>query len=86
MRQDNITPEELGADDELFRTDPIEQSPEYLAIADELERLIEERFPSDEFFIGRCTQIWDYKKQLLKEKYGILWRTPHEMNPDICFD
>jgi hypothetical protein len=85
MNQDNFISEECGAD-VPFKTDPIEQSPEYLAIADELERLIEERFPSDEFYIGRCTQIWDYKKQLLREKYGIRWRTPHELNPTICFD
>jgi hypothetical protein len=85
MNQDKFNPEECGAD-EPFKADPIEQSSEYLAIADELERLIEERFPSDEFFIGRCTQIWNYKKQLLREKYGIRWRTPHELNPTICFD
>jgi hypothetical protein len=39
MNQDNFIPEECGAD-VLFKTDPIEQSPEYLAIADELSPTI----------------------------------------------
>jgi hypothetical protein len=39
MNQDNFIPEECGAD-VPFKTDPIEQSPEYLAIADELSPTI----------------------------------------------
>ena len=27
-----------------------------------------------------------YKKRILKEKYGIEWKTTQEMNPDILID
>ena len=27
-----------------------------------------------------------YKKKLLKEKYGIEWKTTQEMNPDVMID
>lgn len=28
----------------------------------------------------------NYKKRILKEKYGIEWKTTQEMNPDILID
>ena len=36
--------------------------------------------------IGSCHRIWAIQKQILKEKYGITWYTPAELNPDVKFD
>jgi hypothetical protein len=35
---------------------------------------------------GNCHDLWRAQKRILKEKHGIDWRTPAEMNPDIIFD
>jgi hypothetical protein len=35
---------------------------------------------------GDVRYYWNAKKQFLKDKYGIDWRTPAEMNPNIAFD
>ena len=36
--------------------------------------------------LGSCHRIWSMQKTILKEKYGITWYTPAELNPDIIFD
>ena len=36
--------------------------------------------------IGSCHRLWAIQKQILKEKYGITWYTPAELNPEILFD
>lgn len=36
--------------------------------------------------LGRCHHYWGIKKSLLKEKYGIIWYTPHECDPFTCYD
>lgn len=36
--------------------------------------------------LGSCHWIWAMKKRILKEKYGITWYTPAELNPDVIFD
>ena len=36
--------------------------------------------------LGSCHRLWSLQKTILKEKYGITWYTPAELNPDIKFD
>ena len=36
--------------------------------------------------LGCCHRLWLLQKHILKEKYGITWYTPAELNPDIIFD
>ena len=36
--------------------------------------------------LGCCHRIWSMQKTILKEKHGITWYTPAELNPDIKFD
>ena len=36
--------------------------------------------------LGFVHTFWYEKKDLLKMKYGIDWRSPREMNPDMIFD
>ncbi len=35
---------------------------------------------------GACHILWGRQKKILKEKFGIKWRSPDEMNPDTMFD
>lgn len=35
---------------------------------------------------GSCHWLWVEKKRILKEKFGITWYTPAELNPDDYFD
>ncbi|SHK96150.1 hypothetical protein [Xylanibacter ruminicola] len=36
--------------------------------------------------LGSCHTLWALQKRILKEKYGITWYTPAELNPDVKFD
>ena len=36
--------------------------------------------------LGSCHRIWAIQKQILNKKYGIIWYTPTELNPDVKFD
>lgn len=36
--------------------------------------------------LGSCHTLWSLQKTILKEKYGITWYTPAELNPDVKFD
>ena len=36
--------------------------------------------------LGSCHTLWSLQKCILKEKYGVTWYTPAELNPDVKFD
>ena len=36
--------------------------------------------------LGSCHTLWALLKTILKEKYGITWYSPSELNPDIRYD
>ena len=65
--------------------DPIENDPKYkeiLASVDmEIELELGESRP-----LGYCHLFWSMKKQILKDRYGIDWKSPSELNPHIDFD
>lgn len=74
--------------DECFRrikTDPIELTDEYIKIELELERLIRAEI-GEGGYRGFCHKYWWTKKNILKDKYGIKWESPADMNPRIIFD
>lgn len=68
-----------------IKTDPIENTVEYQKAMEKIQPILDEKFPPDEIFMGRCHQVWFTKKELLA-KEGIDWKTPSEMNPDVRFD
>jgi hypothetical protein len=51
---------------------------------------LEQRFPAvaDLFRSGRglCHRTWARIKELLRERHGIEWRSPRELNPWVIFD
>ena len=36
--------------------------------------------------MGSANVIWQIQKDILKEKYGIEWKSPQEKNPNINYD
>lgn len=35
---------------------------------------------------GFCYVFWETQKRILRDRYGIEWKDPAEMNPHIMFD
>lgn len=69
--------------------DPIERAPQYREIFQKIDKEIEESIAKrygKEKFTGYCFLFWDEKRTTLKQKYGIDWRSPADLNPDVSFD
>lgn len=82
---------ELNAPNDGFPlTDPIEDTPEFKRVIEQAKVEVVEKMVSEgvgEYMArGFGPVTWPYLKEHLKAKYGIDWRTPAEMNPEILFD
>ncbi len=66
-----------------IKRDPVEMTPEYLAVIDEVEKKVEEAMTCRGR--GSCHARWALTRELLEEK-GILWRSLAIMNPGWRFD
>jgi len=69
----------------MLKYDPVEDTPEYQAIKDELEEKIIERI-GENSGMGYCHKYWSKKREILERDYGIKWRSPAVMNPGFRFD
>lgn len=65
--------------------DEVEDTLPYKMISDELDELIKKEIGPGGY-MGYCHLYWATKKQILKEKYGIEWHSPAELNPHVMFD
>ena len=68
-----------------YKYDPIEDTPEYIAIKDELHAKIIEKM-GGEMNRGNAYLYPKYKKEILKSDYNIDWKSPQELNPRIKFN
>jgi hypothetical protein len=68
--------------------DPVEDDPRHAevfkAIDDEVKEVLAYYPPREGR--GSVFSYWETKKSLLKQKYGIDWRSPGELNPQVIFD
>ncbi len=64
----------------LPKNDPIEMTPEYLDVIDEIEAKIDQNKKMD-----WCIEYWNLKGDYLSER-GIFWRSPVILNPGTMFD
>lgn len=84
-----LSPEDtpMGRDCSL-RRDPIERDPKIRRLVREAEKEAETELAArgQPKIYGYCRSLWTVQKRILKEKYGIKWRTPAEMNPDVEID
>lgn len=66
-------------------TDPVEKTPEYLAIRYELEEKIDEALDHQRGYYDYCKEYWMVKKLILRSDYGIQWKSPAVLNPGVEF-
>lgn len=67
-------------------TDPVESSDSYLAVRFEAEKLTDELLEKTKSQnTPFCVSYWNTKKRILKDKFGIDWKSPADMNPEIRF-
>jgi len=70
-----------------LESDPKEYDPKYRSIIaaaeTEAEKIVADMGISG---MGTCHAIWGEQKKILKEKHGIDWKSPAEMNPEVKFD
>lgn len=69
-----------------LRKDPVEYTYEWENIYYDMEAKLEERFANAPRQMGFCFLYWNAKRELLNEEYGIKWRSPSQMNPNVMFD
>jgi len=61
--------------------DPVEMTPEYLAIRYELEEKIDEALEHERGYYDFCKEYWVAKRMILRGDYGIQWKSPAALNP-----
>lgn len=62
----------------------VEDTDEYARVELEVERRIKKEI-GEGGYMGYCHRYWSVKKRILAE-YGIDWKTPQELNPEVNFD
>lgn len=65
--------------------DPVERTPEYLKIRYELEEKIDEALEHQRGYYDYCKEYWMAKRLILRSDYGISWKSPATLNPNIEF-
>lgn len=76
--------EAQDANDDII-TDPVELTPEYLAIRYELEEKIDEALEHERGYYDYCKEYWMAKRLILRSDYGIHWKSPATLNPNSEF-
>lgn len=69
-----------------LKKDKIEYTRRWEDVYYDVEDTLEEMFAGVPRSVGFCFEYWQAKADLLARKYRILWRNPHQMNPDVMFD
>lgn len=71
---------------EILR-DPLEREDSFLKIRFILEEEIDKELSCscEDHARPFCIRYWDTKKRLLSERFGLEWKSPADMNPDIRF-
>ena len=65
--------------------DPIEDDPLFRDVVKAAEREAEEELVNVPKKRGFCHRLWSVQKRILREKYGVAWKSPAELN-GIFFD
>lgn len=68
-----------------IKKDPIEYTDAYLKIELELRRLVCAEI-GEGGYMGFGHKYWRTKKNILRDKFGIDWKSLAELNPMVIFD
>jgi hypothetical protein len=66
--------------------DPIEMDPRTIPLLLRAALETEAELEGCERGTGFCHLYWQTKKRILQERYGVSWKSPAEMNPELIFD
>ncbi|MGR5574828.1 hypothetical protein [Bacteroides thetaiotaomicron] len=66
--------------------DPFEWTEQWENIIDDVDKKTLEAFTGLNNFMGFCHAFWNERQRVLREYYNIDWKTPAEMNSNVCFD
>jgi tetratricopeptide (TPR) repeat protein len=69
-----------------LKHDPVEYTERYMAILPELEAKIEAGLKGVRRTHGFCFRRWDVQEKILRQDYGIEWKSPSVLNPRVRFD
>ncbi|MDE6498379.1 MAG: hypothetical protein K2L21_06950 [Muribaculaceae bacterium] len=69
-----------------LKADPVEYTYRWEEIYYDVEEKLNRRFDGVRRHMGFCFKLWSVKRELLKNEYGIEWRSPAQMNPRVMFD
>jgi hypothetical protein len=83
LRRQRIALARQQQEGHTFR-DPIEDDPKLRPVIEEAHALAIAAEPTRGR--GSCHRLWHAKKKILKERFGIEWFSPAEMNPGTKFD
>lgn len=82
---DNNKLEHISTSEHL-KSDPVEWTQQWEEIIDEVDKKTYENLAGIPHGRGFCHTLWDEKTRILREEYGIEWKSPAVMNPDVKFD
>lgn len=69
-----------------LRQDPVEFTYRWEDIYYKVQHRLDDRFANAPRHMGFCFKFWNAKRELLKNEYGIDWKSPSQMNPRVKFD
>ncbi len=55
-------------------------------MAAQVEKEVRQQMEKNHQLMGTCHSVWKLKKEIFKNKYGIEWLSPAELNPTVNFD
>jgi len=73
-------------DGSALRLDAIELEEQHVEIFANIDDEVSEELKGRKRSFGFVHTVWGTKRRILKEKYGIEWRSSGEMNPEVHFD
>ena len=76
----------INSNETIVLCDPMEKEPETQKVIENVENEVKELFRDRQHKSGFSRLFAHHKKQILKDRFGIEWFTPAEMNPGIIFD
>lgn len=72
--------------DSHLKHDPVEWTAEWEEIIDEADRKVYEALADQPRGMGFCHAFWFKRMEVLRNDYGIQWKSPAIMNPGVHFD
>jgi hypothetical protein len=70
----------------FYFVDPIELDPTMDALLQEVHEEVAAELKDEPRVMGFCYLYWRTTQRILREKHGIDWRSPHQLNSHIHFD